>query len=490
MIVGIDIGTQSLKVAVTDPALKVAGEAAVAYRPSFPAPGHAEQDPALWERALGPAIALALEQADAAPHQVEALGLCGQLDGCIAVDRSGRALGPCLIWMDRRAQAEASDVPAELIRERNGIVRDSSHFAAKIRWLQRRDPRAAKAARFHQPVSYMVERLTGTAVMDHALASTSMLYDLAARHFDPDLLDRFGVDPAKLPDLGEAQAQAGPLSPAGAELTGLPAGIAVAVGTGDDFSTPLGAGLVAPGTLEVALGTGEVVGALDPRAIVDAAGLVETNVYPAGGYFLKNPGWLSGGAVAWLCGVAGFESVQTFDAEAASVPAGAGGVTFLPALTGALAPEWHAGARGCFYGLTPSHTRAHLARALLEGCAFAMRDVADRIRQLGIEMRDLLLLGGAARSALWTQMRVDLIGLPGRVASRVDTSPVGAAMLAGVAAGLLPDLGTAGALVATEPARRLEPDRSHVAAYAEGYGRYRRLFDSLRPIFDAEGRAG
>jgi xylulokinase len=490
MIVGIDIGTQSLKVAIADPALKVLGEASVPYRPSFPAPGHAEQDPALWERALGPGIAHALEKAGAAAHQVQALGLCGQLDGCIAVDGNGRALGPCVIWMDRRAQGEVNDVPAELIRRRNGIVRDASHFAAKMRWLQRRDHRAAAAARFHQPVSYMVERLTGVAVMDHALASTSMLYALASRRYDPDLLGRFEIDPAKLPDLAEAQGHAGRLTPAGAELTGLPAGIAVAVGTGDDFSTPLGAGLVGPGTLEVAVGTGEVVGAVDPRPIIDSAALVETNVYPAGGYFLKNPGWLSGGGVAWLCGLAGFESVQAFDAEAASVPPGADGVTFLPALTGAFAPEWHAGARGCFYGLTPSHGRGHLARALLEGCAFAMRDVAERLRILCVEMRDVLLLGGAARSALWTQMRIDLLGLPGRVASRVDTAPVGAAMLAAVAAGLLPDLATAGALAAAEPARKLEPDRRLAAVYEDAYGRYRRLFDALRPLFDTEGRAG
>jgi xylulokinase len=242
--------------------------------------------------------------------------------------------------------------------------------------------------------------------------------------------------------------------------------------------------------LEVAVGTGEVVGAVDPRPIIDSAALVETNVYPAGGYFLKNPGWLSGGGVAWLCGLAGFENVQTFDVEAASVPPGADGVTFLPALTGAFAPEWHAGARGCFYGLTPSHGRGHLARALLEGCAFAMRDVAERLRILCVEMRDVLLLGGAARSALWTQMRIDLLGLPGRVASRVDTAPVGAAMLAAVAAGLLPDLATAGALAAAEPARKLEPDRRLAAVYEDAYGRYRRLFDALRPLFDTEGRAG
>src|SRR5262249_43084873 len=245
---------------------------------------------------------------------------------------------------------------------------------------------------FHQPVSYMVERLTGMSVIDHALASMSMVYAIERRRYDPELLQRFGIEPDMLPPVAEAQAKAGPLSPAGAELTGLSAGIPVAVGTGDDFSTPLGAGLIAPGTLDVALGTGEVVGAIHRKPVIDPDALVETTAYPSGAYFLKNPGWLSGGAVVWLRGVLGFATFESFDAEAALVGPGSDRLTFLPALTGALAPEWHAGARGCFYGLTPSHGRGHLARALLEGCAFAMRDVADRLRELGVEVNALLLL--------------------------------------------------------------------------------------------------
>ncbi|HEX6092711.1 MAG TPA: FGGY family carbohydrate kinase, partial [Dongiaceae bacterium] len=159
MIVGIDIGTQSLKAAVTDGALGVRGEAAMAYRPNFPRSGWAEQDPRLWEHALGPTIARALAQAGVNPSQVTALGICGQLDGCLAVNRKGKAITPCLIWMDRRAQAEIANVPAAMVRARAGLVLDASHMAAKIRWLKRHADAAPR--RFHQPVSYLVERLTG-----------------------------------------------------------------------------------------------------------------------------------------------------------------------------------------------------------------------------------------------------------------------------------------------------------------------------------------
>jgi len=483
MIVGIDIGTQSLKAVVTDDALRVRGEAAMAYRTNFPRPGWAEQDPQLWEHALGPTIARALAQAGVAPAQVTALGVCGQLDGCLAVNAKGKATTPCLIWMDRRAIAEIANVPAAMVRARAGVMLDASHMAAKIRWLKRHHPDAASAACFHQPVSYLVARLTGRAVMDHALASTSMVYGIGRRGFDSALLDCFDISADELPALADAADCAGPLTADGAELTGLPTGIPVAVGTGDDFSTPLGTGFLRPGQLAVALGTGEVVGALHPRLIIDDGGLVETHAFPGGGYFLENPGWLSGGAIAWLCDLLKIDGFEALDAEAAAVPPGAAGVTFIPALTGAMAPEWNAAARGCFYGLTPSHGRAHLARAVLEGCAFAMRDVADRLTALGVEIRSLLILGGGARSRLWAQMRADVAGLSADVSGRVDSSPVGAAMLAAVAAGAIDSLEQAAELV-REPAAALQPAITARGAYADAYSKYRQLFESLKPMFE------
>jgi xylulokinase len=158
-------------------------------------------------------------------------------------------------------------------------------------------------------------------------------------------------------------------------------------------------------------------------------------------------------------------------------------VTFLPALSGAMAPEWIASARGCFYGLSAAHGSADLARAVLEGCAFAMRDVLERLQEMGVAAHSILLLGGGARSRLWGQIRADLTGLPVAVPAVVDTSPLGAAMLAAVAAGLQPDLRAAARRVATE-ATIVAPHAERRGAYDDAYGAYRRLFDSLRPMFD------
>jgi xylulokinase len=480
MIVGVDVGTQSLKAVVTDAALEPRGRASRSYKPNFPQPGWAEQHPGLWEGALGPAIAAALKKADIEPGQVDALGICGQLDGCIPVNDEGEAVGNCLIWIDRRAEEETASIPAGKVRAVGGLVLDASHMAAKIRWLKKRNDPSVR--RFHQPVSYLVERLTGRSAMDHALASTSMVYSLARRRYDSDLLDLFGIDERELPALADAADMAGRLTPRGAALVGLPAGIPVAVGTGDDFSTALGAGMVEPGPVMVALGTGEVVGAIHPTPVIDRESLVETHAYPGGAYLVENPGWLCGGALAWLRDLLQLPDFATLDRLANEVPPGAEGLLFLPALTGAMAPEWVPGARGCFYGLTPIHGRGHWARALLEGCAFAMRDVIDRLAQMGLATDSILLLGGGARSRVWGQIRADLTGLPVQLPAETDSSPMGAAMLAAVAAGALASLREAAAL-RRDARETLLPMAGHKAAYDEAYDRYRRLFAALKPLY-------
>jgi len=480
MIVGVDIGTQSLKAVVLSPEMKIIGEHAVPYQPNFPQPGWAEQDPLLWEGALLPAIHGALAQAKCKAHEVKAIGLGGQLDGCIAIDRQGMPLHPCLIWMDRRADINGID--ADQVHRTCGVVLDATHLAAKIRWLKANVPAVAQAVKFHVPVSYMVSRLTGMHVIDHATASTSMVYGLKAQSYDTPLLGAFGITADELPRAMDGAAVAGSLSTLGASLTGLGSGIPVAVGTGDDFSSAIGAGLVDAGRFINVIGTAEVTGALHPVPVIDPGRLVETHAFMGGQYYIENPGWLSGGALVWFRDTFRLASFDHLTALAQEAPPGAGGVTFIPALSGAMAPEWIASARGAFYGLTPSHGVQHLARALLEGLAFAMRDVFDRTKELGVSAEALRIVGGGARSALWKQIRADLIGLPAETPLHTDTSAIGAALLAAKAAGRISDIGEA--VRALNPVADVTlPLARHRDAYENAYRRYRQVFASLRPLF-------
>ncbi|HEU4733564.1 MAG TPA: FGGY family carbohydrate kinase [Kofleriaceae bacterium] len=480
LVVGLDLGTQSLKAVVCDAALAVLGEHAVGYATHYPEPDQAEQEPRIWEAALGPAIAGALGRAGVGPDAIAGIAIAGQLDGCIALDAHGRPIHPALIWQDRRAVAEAARAEPSRVFALTGQVADPGHMAPKVAWLRSRHP---GAARFHQPVSYLVERLTGAAVIDPALASTTMLLELATGRWAPELLDAFEIAPAQLPRIAPACEVAGTLTDEGARLTGLPAGTRVAVGTGDDFAAPIGAGIIAPGPIVCAIGTAEVVGAIAGAAVLDRAPepMVETHAYPTGGFFVENPGWLSGGAVRWAARMLGTSGDAELDALAASAPAGAGGVTFIPALAGAMTPVWRPHARGTLHGLAAGHDRRLVARAVLEGLAFAARDVVVRLGELGLAAREVVLLGGGARSAVWAQIRADVVGLPHQVAARTDATPLGAAMIAAVAAGLAPDLATVAARVPA-PRATFAPDPAAAGRAGAAYARYQRLVEQLATL--------
>jgi xylulokinase len=479
LVVGVDLGTQSLKAVVCDADLRVLGDHQVPVATVHPQAGWAEQDPASWEAALAPAIGRALAQAGASPTDVAAIALAGQLDGCVPVGRDAEPLHAALIWQDRRAHTYANLADPARVFAIAGQIADPSHLAPKLAWLR---AHGVRAARWHQPTSYLVARLTGEHVLDPAHASTMMLFDLAAGAWSPELCAAFAVDPSELPEVRAATALAGTLHARGAVLTGLPAGTRVAVGTGDDFATPLGAGVVAPGHAICAIGTAEVVGALAATPVFDgpprfAEPFLETHAYPSGAYFVENPGWLSGGAVRWATQLLGLGSDAELDALAASSQPGAGGVTFIPALAGAMTPVWRPHARGTLHGLAASHGRAHIARAVLEGLAFAERDVVDRLAALGLPTASVLVLGGGGKSRTWTQIRADVLGRPHHVAARTDTCAIGAAMIAAVAAELAPDLATA-ARSAPPPSATFVPG----APLDDAYARYQRLQRELAEL--------
>lgn len=476
---GLDLGTQSVKAVVwrRSPAGgQLFGEGSSRYEVSYPRPGWAEQDPSQWERGIPVAISRALAASDTSAEQVVGIGITGQLDGTIAVGSDGQPLAPALIWQDKRASCELA-IAAERVQELTGQVLDASHLAPKARHLMR--TLGVPIARFHQPVSYLVERLVGRAVTDPALASMTLLFELQSARWSPELCAAWDLSPAQLPELALAHQLAGQLHQRGAELTGLLQGTPVCVGTGDDFAAALGAGLVAPGPVSCSLGTAQVVGALSHTPVLDRlwglAPIVETHHFPAGGYFVENPGWTCGGAVAWVRRLLGFADDRALDAAAADAPPGSAGVGFFPALAGAMTPAWEARARGAFFGLSSEHERGHLARAVLESCAFACRDVVERMTALGVRCERVLLSGGGSASALWAQLHADVLDRPVALAAHPDATAMGAALLAAVATGAasldeLPAL--AGA-----PRAVLEPTAN--PALDQAYQRYRDHAEAL-----------
>ncbi len=415
------------------------------------------------------------------------IGLATQVDGVVAVDEETRPLRPAIIWMDRRATRQADAVECRIapadVRRITGLNLDAYHCAAKIAWIVEMEPDVAKdATAYLLPGSYLVARLTGERVVDHGNASSTMLYDVTTRAWSPRLLDIAGLEAGALGRIADAADVAGVLTERAARDLGLTTACRVVVGTGDEHGAALGAGVVRPGIVCDITGTAEPVGVAALEPVIDPTGLVETHGHADPRvWFIENPGFVSGGSVRWYLDLVGGDEAR-LDAEAASVPAGCAGLTFLPALAGSTTPRWDEHARGAFAGLSLGHGRAHLGRAVLEGCTFAMRDLVERIAELGLDSDEIRVVGGGARSETWLQMKADATGRVVRVLGVREATAVGAGYLAGTAAGIFASLDDAIDRLTVLHPRSYVPSAATRAAYDDAYGSYRRVYDALQPL--------
>jgi len=480
-VIGVDVGSQSIKAVLVDDAGTVTASAVAALAISHPRSGWAAQSPSNWVAQLTGVVRAVAQRADG---DVAAIGLASQVDGVVAVDADRFPVHDALIWLDRRAVAQTATFVERAgddeLFATTGLNADASHGAPKMMWLREHRPDAWAQTRWLLPVGgYLVAWLTGECVQDPANASSTLLYDLAGGDYADSLCAAAGLDRAMLPRVDSATSVAGPLTPAVADALGLTTGCHVVVGTGDEHAASLAAGVIGPGVIADVTGTAEPVTSASREPLLDKTRLVETHAHAIDGVFLiENPGFVSGGSTLWLSELFKRPQADMFEL-AASAPAGSDGVTFLPTLTGATTPHWNAEMRGSFSGLSINHGQEHLARAVIEGCAFAVRDIVDRLDAMGLAGDEVRIVGGGGRSALWNQIKADVLDRPVRRVLSKEGCALGAAMLAGVAAGFFVDVPDAVARTIELADEQILPDDDGVAVYAEAYDAYRRMFDAV-----------
>jgi xylulokinase len=499
-VIGCDVGSQG-----TNAALYAADGALVAtayetYPLSFPHPTWAEQDADDWTAAVGRACRRLVAECPGGPAAIRGLSFGSQLDGLVAVDAAGAPVRPAMIWMDRRAEAQAaalaSRIDPETFYRAVGANLDSSHAVFKALWIRDEEPDAWKrAVTIMPPGSYVARHVSGELAVDHSNASSLALLDPRTRAWSPEVLEAAEIDPSMLPVVGAGTDVIGTLTAAFAEDSGLAPSTVVALGCGDEMAATLGAGVFEPGEVCDVVGTAEPVCAASAEPREDPSMLVECHPHAdPSAWLLENPGFVSGGNLRWWRDQFApierdAESVGLGDAydflstEASHVAPGAEGLVFLPCMQGAMAPEWNGAARGVFYGLTLAHTRDHMTRAILEGSAFALRDILEAMRKAGLDVRRLTIVGGGAKGSVWRQIKADVTGLPVRVPTSVETTATGAAILAAVGAGLYADAGAAASAFVSFSPDVHEPDPATTAGYDDAYGRYRAVYDALRPVF-------
>jgi xylulokinase len=481
-VLGVDIGSQSIKAVLLDPDGVERGTGSFALSMSHPRGGWAEQDPRDWDEGLRVVIAQCLKSANVSGAEVAVLCLACQVDGVVPLALNGEPLGAGIIWLDRRAHEQADTmaqrVGAQRLFEITGLVADASHAGPKILWLHDHAPEVfERAAAFPPAAGYLLYNLTGRLALDHANASSSLLYDVRARQWSEELLDAFDLGAHRLGEVLRASEVAGTLTKAAAERLGLSSVCSVLVGTGDEHAASIGAGAVTDGMITDVTGTAEPVTVASSSVVLDHERLVETHAHAIdNAYLVENPGFVSGGSTLWFARNVLKVSQTAFFAMADEAPAGADGVLFVPALSGAMTPTWNGHMRGVFAGLAMPHTSATLARAVLEGCAYALRDITDRFESLGLGHHEIRVVGGGAASSTWMQVKADVTGRPVRRVLAPEATALGAAMLAGVAAGIFGDLEdavTRAVELAPEP---FIPDESRQLLYADSYARYRALY--------------
>jgi len=483
---GLDIGTGGTRAVLVDTNGKLIASASAEHEPfRSPYPGWAEQDPEDWWRAAQQAIREVLAVSGA---KVDAVGLTGQMHGAVMLNAEGNVLRPSLIWCDTRTDEECEWLHRTIGRER--LIELTANPAlpnftlTKLLWVRKHQPEIfARIAHVLCPKDYVRYRLTGVYAMDVQEASGTLLLDVAHRRWSKEVAEAAGIPDAWLPQLFESPEVCAKISDSAATVTGLAAATSVVAGAGDQGAGAVGMGILQPGSVSATIGTSGVVFAATAAPTRDPLGRLHTFCHAVPGrWHVMGVTQAAGLSLRWLRDtIAPGSSYDALTAEAATVPAGSDGLLWTPYLLGERTPHLDSHARAAFVGLTASHTRGHLVRAVLEGVAYSLKDTFTLFAELGIPVKGVRLGGGGARGPLWREIQAAVYGYKSDILVAEEGAAFGAALLAGVGAKGWPDL-EAACRAAIKVAQQIDPPPAAVQRYAEGYKGYRKVYPALKGI--------
>jgi xylulokinase len=497
---GIDVGTTGAKALLIDEAGAVVASATTEYPMYTPQPLWAEQDPKDWWQATVASIQQVLSESGTGADEVGGVGLTGQMHGMVLLDVDGAVLRPCIMWNDQRTGAQCAWITAQVGEQRvlqltgNPVL--PGFTAPKIVWVREHEPDAyAKVAKVLLPKDYIRFRLTGEYATEVSDASGTSLFAVGQRQWSQEMLESVEIPAGWLPDCFESPVVSGRISSSAAEATGLAARTPVVGGGGDQAAQAVGSGIIESGLVSATVGTSGVVFASTDEFLVEPDGLLHAFCHAVPGkWHLMGVMLSAGGSFRWfrdtvggaeksVAALMGKDPYELLTGEAAQVPAGSEGLIFLPYLTGERTPYPDPNARGVFMGLTLRHDKAYLGRAVLEGVAYGLRDSLGLVQDLGLEIRQIRASGGGARSDVWRQILADVFDTELVVINVTEGAAYGAALLAGVGAGVYQDV-TEACGRAVQVVQRTAPVGANVALYNQFYPIYRGLYGALKSSFD------
>ena len=496
---GIDVGTGGTRALLIDSHGEVVASASSEHANfASPKPGWAEQDPHDWWRACGEAVQKALQSSGIRADEIACVGFSGQMHGAVLLDSKGEVIRPSIIWCDQRSEAQS--VELEQMFGRDTLIRLTcnpplTNFTlTKLLWVRETEPKNwERVAHVMLPKDYVRFRLTGERAIDMADASGTLLLDVTHRRWSQEVLAKTGISEKMLPALFESPDVCGRVSAAGAQATGLRAGTPVVAGAGDQAAGAVGMGIARVGAVSATIGTSGVVFASTDRPAMDPQGRLHTfchaipgrwhvmGVTQSAGLSLR---WYRdnfGGASPGVQKKDGRDPYDVFAEEAAAAPAGSEGAFWVPYLMGERTPHLDPNARAALIGLTASHTRAHVIRAIMEGVAYSLKDTFTIFDEMKIPVTSIRLGGGGARSPLWRQIQADVYGREVEIVAAEEGAAYGAAILAGTGAKEWTSVEQACDAV-VRVAKKIPPNQKDSSTMQQAYGTYRKIYPALRGI--------
>ncbi|WP_294496838.1 xylulokinase [uncultured Gemmiger sp.] len=486
--IGIDLGTSACKLLLVDEDGRVLNTVTREYPLSFPHPGWSEQDPAHWWRACREGVPELLKGFDAA--QVAGIGVGGQMHGLVALDADDRVLRPAILWNDGRTAAQVDYLNNTVGRDKlsawTGNIAFAGFTAPKLLWMRQQEPDLfARIAKIMLPKDYLVYTLTGVHATDYSDASGMLLLDVAHKRWSPEMLALCGLTEAQMPRLFESWQPVGTLTQAAARALGLPAGVVVCAGAGDNAAAAIGTGTVGEGRCNISLGTSGTVFISSERFRVDPNNALHAFAHADGGYHLM--GCMLSAASCnkwWMEDILHDSDYTAAQAEILPEKLGRNHVFYLPYLMGERSPINDTNARAVFLGMTMDTTRADMTQAMLEGVAFALRDSVEVARSLGLAIPRSTLCGGGSRSPLWQTILANVLGIPLDLPATEQGPGYGAALLALVACGRYENVAQVSRSM-LQVKRTVEPDPALTGLYNERYAEFRQIYPACKPVFAA-----
>lgn len=437
---GIDIGTGGSRAVVIDIDGKVLASATEEHA-AFASQhiGWAEQDPRDWWRASVAAIRKVLSLIDCGADAIGAVSFSGQMHGSVFLDEKDEVIRPALLWCDQRTEKQCAEITEKIGATR--LIELVSNPAItgftlpKILWLRENEPENwSRVSSILLPKDYVRLCLTGDKASDVADSSGTLLFDVVNRRWSQEMLEAMEIGRDLMPPVYESLEITGKVSSAGSEATGLKAGTPVIAGAGDNAAGAIGMGIVRPGTVSATIGTSGVVFVVTEKPTLDLKGRTHTLCHAIPDRWYMTGVTLGAGlSLKWFRdNFGGGVDFDTLGEEASRVSAGSDGAIWLPYLMGERTPHLDPHARAAFVGLTASHTRGHLTRAVMEGVAFSLRDAFEIFRSLGADINAIRLGGGGSHSPVWRQIQADVYGQKVQTIEADEGAAFGAAILAGV----------------------------------------------------------